>query len=255
MIVILNYSNTFINSLANTAPSPSSIMIMMPPSIIFAGHTFYISCTVNLPSTVDIPVTVNIAWSEPVQNYTSPALTMESPNEYSSIATFISDVQSELVGFYCIANVSSMSLFVTTSESEAANINIFVVGRPSQPTSLKIAYVNASIIAITWNASDNDIVYGYELEYDYHIRQCPDNTGMTKSINISNNINSYPLGDLEEDSEFNISLIAFNPAGESEPAIITATTSTSGTIKITISIRYSIFLCSANWSTSESKHY
>ena len=204
-------------------------MITMPPSIIFAGNMFHISCIVNLPSTVDIPVTVNIAWSEPIQNYTSPALTTESPTEYSSIATFISDVQSELVGFHCTANVSSMSPFVITSESEDANISIFVVGRPSQPTSLKTAYVNASFIAITWNASDGDIVYGYELEYDYHIRQCPDNTGMMKTINISSNTNSYNLGDLQEDSEFNISLFAFNPAGESEPATITATTSTSGT--------------------------
>ena len=218
-------------------------MITMPPSIIFAGNVFHISCIVNLPSTVNIPVTVNIAWSEPIQNYTSPEFMTENSqtNEYSSIATFISDVQSEFVCFHCTANVGSMSPFITTSESEAANISIFVVGKPSQPTSLKISYVNTSIIAITWNTSDGDIVYGYELEYDYHIRQCPDNTGMTKTINVSNNTNSYTLQDLEEDSEFNISLIAFNPAGESEPVIITATTSTSGTIKITISIRYSIF--------------
>ena len=199
----------------------------MSPNIIFTGHIFSISCIMKLPPTVDIPVTVNIVWSEPIQNYTSPAPTMENSNEYSSTATFVSDVEWESVNFQCEANLSSDSPFITASESRAANVSVFVVGRPSQPTGLNTS-VGSTNVEITWSTGDGDIVYGYELQYDYHIRQCPRNTsGMM--INISNSTNSHTLEHLEEDSEFNISLTAFNPAGKSEPANVVATTLPSGT--------------------------
>ena len=100
-----------INFLVHTAPSPSSVMITAPPNFIFTGHIFYMSCIVNLPPTVDIPVTVNVVWSEPIQNYTSPAPTMQSSNEYSSTGTFVSDVEWESISFQCTASVSSNSSF------------------------------------------------------------------------------------------------------------------------------------------------
>ena len=177
--------------LVHTAPPPSSATIVMPPNIIFTGHMFSISCIVNLPPTVDIPVTVNIVWSEPIQNYTSPAPTLERPNEYSSTATFVSNVEWESISFQCVANVDSDSPFITASDSSAANVSVFVVGRPSQPTGLSTS-VGSTNVEITWSTSDGDIIYGYELEYSYHIRQCPINTGMmSSSINISNSTNSY----------------------------------------------------------------
>ena len=231
-VVKSHYNSLLIILLVHTAPSPASATIIMPPNVIYTGHMFSISCIVNLPPTVDIPVTVNIVWSEPIQNYTSPAPTMENSNEYSSTAMFVSDVEWEFVSFQCETNVDSDSPFITASErSRAANVSVFVVGRPSQPTGLNTS-VSSTNVELTWSTRDNDIVYGYELQYDYHIRQCPSNTpGMMRSINIGNDINSYTLEELEEDSEFNISLTAFNPAGRSEPANLVATTLPSGTIK------------------------
>ena len=209
-------------------------MITVPPNIIFTGYKFIISCIVNLPSTVDIQVAVNIVWSELIQNYSSSVLTMESSNEYSSTAMFVSDLEWESISFQCTASVDSDSPFITASESRAANVSVLVVGRPSQPTGLSTS-VGSTNVEIAWSTRDGDIVYGYELQYDYHIRQCPSNTpGMMRRIDISNSTNSYTLEHLEEDSEFNISLTAFNPAGRSEPANLMATTLTSGTIKFQI---------------------
>ena len=226
---IVNYC-----SLVHTAPSPSSIMIIVPPNIIFTGHIFCISCIVNLPPTVDIPVTVNIVWSEPIQNYSSSVPIMDNLNEYNSTATFVSDLEWEYVSFQCVASVSSNSSFITRSESTATNMSVFVVGRPSQPTGLKIS-VGSTNVEITWSTRDGDVIHGYDLQYDYHIRQCPSNVpGMMRSIDISNSTNSHTLEDLEEDSEFNISLTAFNPAGRSEPANVVATTLTSGTVKFQV---------------------
>ena len=210
-------------------------MINPPPYIIFTGHTFHVSCTVSLPPTVDTPVTVNVAWSEPIQNYTSPALMIENPNEYTSIAMFISDAQSESVSFHCTANVSTNSSFITPSESKAANVSVFVVGRPSQPTDLNVS-PGTTFIRIIWSKRANDIVHEYELHYSYHIRECQDYSRIMNSTIIGNSTERYTLMNLEEDSEFNISLTASNPAGESEPATAMATTLPSGTVRSVIHI-------------------
>ena len=214
-----------------TAPPPSSVMIMSLTDDIFAGIEFSVACTVSLPPTVDIAMNVNIEWSEPAgatSNYTSSMIT-DNPNEYISIADVVSNIQSERINFQCAANVDSDSPFITASESRATNISIFVVGRPSQPTGLSTS-VGSTNVELTWSTRDGDIVYGYELQYNYHIRQCPSNVlGMIRSIDISNST-SHTLENLEEDSGFNISLTAFNPAGRSEPANVLATTLTSGTV-------------------------
>ena len=218
-----------------TAPSPSSVVLMSLSDLIFAGNVFSVACKINLPSTVDISVNVDAEWSEPIEatlNSTSSVM-MRNTNEYVSIADIISDVQSEIISFQCVASVDSNSSFITASEGRAANRSVFVVGRPSQPIGLN-ASVGATFVNITWSIRDGDVVYGYELQYNYHIRQCPNNIGMMNSIEISSSANSHTLEHLEEDSEFNISLIAFNPAGRSEPATITATTLPSGTVKFTI---------------------
>ena len=215
-----------------TAPPPSSVMLMSLTDDIFAGNIFSVGCIVSLPPTVDIAVNVNIEWIEPAEatlNYTSP-MTTDNPSEYISVADVVSNVQSERISFQCAARVDSDSPFIKASESRAKNMSIFVVGRPSQPTGLNVLSVGSTNIELTWSIRDSDIVYGYNLQYNYHIRQCPNNNGMMRSINISNRT-SHTLENLEEDSEFNISLTAFNPAGRSEPANVVANTSSSGTVK------------------------
>ena len=217
-----------------TASPPSAVMLMSPTGDIFAENEFSVACIVSLPPTVDIAVNVNIEWSEPAGatlNYTSP-MTTKSTNKYVSIADVVSNVQSKRISFQCAASVDSVSPFIRAGDSRAANMSVLVVGRPSQPTGLNTS-VGSANVEIIWSTGDGDIVYGYELQYGYHIRQCPSNTpGMMRSINIANSTTSYTLEHLEEDSEFNISLTAFNPAGRSEPASVVATTLTSGTVNL-----------------------
>ena len=221
-----------------TAPSPSSVVLMSLTDDIFAGNVFSMACKITLPSTVDTPVIVDAEWSKPVEatlNSTSSVM-IKNTNEYVSTADIISDVQSERISFQCVASVDSNSPFIIASERRAANGSVFVVGRPSQPIRLN-ASVGATFVNITWSIRDDDVVYGYyEVQYSYHIRQCPNNIRRLNAIEISSNTNSYTLEHLEEDSEFNISLIAFNPAGRSEPATIMATTLSSGTVKLSFII-------------------
>ena len=204
-------------------------MLMSLTDDIFTGYAFSIACLVTLPSTVDIPVNMDVEWSEPVEatlNSTSLVM-MESPNEYIRTALFVSDVQSETISFQCTASVSSNSSFITASENKVANGSIFVIGRPSQPIELN-ASIGSTFINITWSRRENDTVHGYELQYEYSINECQNNTGIMTITQISNTDNSHTLEDLEADSEFNISLIAFNPAGRSEPATLMGTTLPSG---------------------------
>ena len=235
-------------------------MLMSLTDDIFAGIEFSVACRVSLLPTVDIAVNVNIKWSEPAGatlNYTSPMMT-DNPNEYISIADVVSNVQSERISFQCVASVSSNSSFITRSESTATNVSVFVVGRPSQPTGLTTS-VGSTNVEIIWSTGDGDVIHGYELEYNYQIRQCPINTGMMSSSinNISNSSNSYTLENLEEDTEFNISLTAFNRAGKSEPANLVATTLPSGNVKFKHTAQILAFLpyYSTIRSTSRSKYY
>ena len=216
-----------------TAPSPSSVVLMSLNDDIFAGNAFNVTCTVYLPSTVDISVDIDVIWKESEPSFmiiSESSVMMENTNEYVSIADVVSNVQSERISFQCAASVDSNSPFITASERRAENGSVFVVGSPSQPIGLNTS-VGPTFVNITWSIKDGDNVHGYELQYNYQIRQCPDSIGMMNNIDISSNTNSHTLEHLEEDSEFNISLTAFNPAGRSEPATVTATTLSAGTVK------------------------
>ena len=218
-----------------TAPSPSSVVLMSLTDDLFAGNAFNVTCKVYLPPTVDISVDVHVIWTESEPSFmiiSELSVMMENTNEYVSIADVVSYIQSERISFQCAASVDSSSPFIIASEPRAANGSVFVVGSPSQPIRLNTS-VGPIFVNITWSIRGGDIVYGYELQYNYHIRQCP-NIGMMNSIQITNKTNYHTLEHLEEDSEFNISLIAFNPAGRSEPATIMATTLPSGTVSFII---------------------
>ena len=89
---------------------------------------------------------------------------------------------------------------------------------------------DSTFINVTWTKKDNDIVHSYELQYNYSIRECRSKSDVINvSINSGNNItNSYTLYNVEEDSDFTISLVAINPAGRSEAATKVTTTLQTG---------------------------
>ena len=189
------------------------------------------TCIVNLPSTVDIPVTVDVVWNRhngAMLNHTMPVM-MENLTKYTSTAVYVSDVQSDhgTINFQCTASVSSNSSFISASKSRTVNESVFVVGSPSRPIGLN-ASVGSTFVNITWSKRPNDIVHQYELQYSYRIRECWNNSGMI-NIELSNSSRSRTLENLEEDSDVTISLFAINPAGKSEAATVMATTLPSGT--------------------------
>lgn len=194
------------------------------------------TCMVDLPSTVDTPVTVDVVWNEPLgtRMNSTPTVTADKQNKYIIIATFVSDMRSDTINFQCKASVSSNSSFVEASEHRSTNSSVFVAGSPSKPTGLN-ASAGATTVNITWSTPSASIVYDYELQYNYSIRECLNNSPkMMKSIPISNRTSRHTLENLEEDSDFFISLIAMNPAGSSEAAVLTASTLVSGTAKLHI---------------------
>ena len=92
---------------------------------------------------------------------------------------------------------------------------------------------NSTSIIVSWSINKEDIVFTYELQYSYIIRECQRSSGIT-NVTFAGPANSYIIDNLEEDSDFNISLFAINPAGRSEAASINSvTTLQSG--KITMS--------------------
>ena len=107
-------------------------------------------------------------------------------------------------------------------------ILIFTVGRPSQITNLSSVAISNSI-NISWSFDKRDVIFGYKLQYRYTIRECRSSSDLM-NVTFDSTANSYILENLEEDSNFSISLFAINPAGRSEPACLNTTTLQSGKI-------------------------
>ena len=109
----------------STAPPPASITVSQSQSdtTFFVGQPFNLTCVVNLPPSVDIPVNVDIIWGIPdelmlIENVSQ---TMEALTRYSSTASFVSSVQHDSAEFHCTATVIPPSGVVTRSESKSGS--------------------------------------------------------------------------------------------------------------------------------------
>ena len=105
-----------------------------------------------------------------------------------------------------------------------------IVGIPSQPTNLT-AVPGSTSINVSWISHEEDVIQNYVLQYSYSIREC-DNSSDVVNVSVDDSENSHMLFPLEEDSDFNISLVAINPAGRSEAATVMVTTLTAGKSKV-----------------------
>ena len=105
-------------------------------------------------------------------------------------------------------------------------ILIFTVGKPFQLTNLNVV-TDSTSISVSWSFDKRDVIFGYELQYRYTIRECQRNSDLM-NVTFDSPANSYIIENLEEDSDFIISLFAINPAGRSEPACLNTTTLQSG---------------------------
>ena len=98
-----------------------------PLGTIYAGASLSLTCTVELSSSVDVPVSVNTEWTGPDMTYFTPsnwvAAMMENDTSYISATT----VDAARSGNYtCEATVSSYSTFVTGNETLNGSVDIIV---------------------------------------------------------------------------------------------------------------------------------
>jgi hypothetical protein len=103
------------------------------------------------------------------------------------------------------------------------------VALPS-PTGLMATTVTNSQITLTWDQPGRaDIVDSYEINVEYSINQCGGATLRMPTITILGSMWSYTiLTSVEEDSSYNISLIAVNSVTRTTPAKINITTPPAG---------------------------
>ena len=91
------------------------------------GSEVTLTCTVDLNSTVDVPVTVNTTWTGPAGVTLSPTTpVMENLTRYTSTAMVDSFGRDQSGVYTCTATVSLTSTFVTDSGSESGSARITV---------------------------------------------------------------------------------------------------------------------------------
>ena len=87
--------------------------------------------------------------------------------------------------------------------------------------------MSATTIALSW-IQPGSAVDSYTVSYNYTIRRCGSGP-MSGSVEISNGgATSVTLDNLEEDSDYSITLIANSAAGPLNPTVVTTTTNISG---------------------------
>ena len=98
---------------------------------------------------------------------------------------------------------------------------------PSSPTGLSSSSIQSTSITLTWNQPTGDIVDSYIITYSFTIRVCGVTGGST--VMVGGSSREYTLTDLEENSDYTISITARNEAGDSPPTTtIMAATSRAG---------------------------
>ena len=116
------------------------------------------------------------------------------------------------------------------------------------------ASASSKSISIIWDQDSFSDLFWYELRYNFTIRGCDNYTGEGHEV-INGSLRSYTLENssetpVEEDSVYNIVLIAVNIDGNSEASIPEISTLGDGmliTMPICLIIVYSI--SSPHWST------
>ena len=87
-----------------------------PPtgSIITAGSTITLTCTVELSQSVDVPVAVSTMWTGP-DNFNIVTQQMGSTTTYTSTVMVSSFGRNQSGDYTCIATVNSTSQFIMAS--------------------------------------------------------------------------------------------------------------------------------------------
>ena len=127
---------------------------------------------------------------------------------------------------------------------------IYVAPPPSSPTIVSTTPQSTSI-TITWTQPEGDVVNSYEITYSYQ-GACPDVIPF-ESGSISGSLREFTAPDLHEFSNYTITIIASNGAGNSPPVTTTAETLPDGMMYfhgIFYRIDPQIYLHSSKWTST-----
>ena len=247
---------------AHAVPPPTIVMVTHPVGAIHAGASLSLTCTVELSSSVDVPVTVNTVWTGP--NMTSFSPTNSTPAVMENHTTYTSSVTVNTVrsgSYTCEATLSSSSTFITGNGTLNGSVDVivgmfiyhsiqcsysllssynsarFVDPLPSPTTLLVSPTSPPTSITLIWEQPEGaDAVNGYEINYSYQVIECARdgdtrpfptvtvtlNNGSLRHYTITNS--QYYTTPVEEDSQYTISITAFNSVGLSGPSNMAFTT-------------------------------
>ena len=98
----------------------------------------------------------------------------------------------------------------------------------------------ATSISLSWTQPSGDSVDSYEITYSYTINQCDGVQGDFPSVTISISngtqrsyeITNSPSTPVEEDSMYNIKLVAISNGTKSNPSSIQIDTQTAGMVRV-----------------------
>ena len=122
--------------------------------------------------------------------------------------------------------------------SEYFILSCSLVGPPFIPTITKVTPQTTSI-NLVWSQRAGDVVDSYTISYSYITRGCNGTAlGGNTITGIDGSIRTYSLSNIEENSDFCISISAVNGAGTSQvPARTSFTTLVAGGIVFMSTVR------------------
>ena len=105
---------------------------------------------------------------------------------------------------------------------------MFTVSVPSSPTNLASPSQSPTSITLSWEQPAGDAVDRYDIVYTYQ-GGCSDYTQPENMATVNDGIaREFTLQNLQEFSDYNISVAAVNGGGTSPAATAVATTASSG---------------------------
>ena len=109
----------------SSVPAPIAVTITPPVDEIIAGFSFNLTCTVELSSAVDIPVTVNTEWTRSDRVMFMPASTI--PAVMVNITTYTSTITFDAANngsYTCNATITDGG---ATSESTDITVGMYLI--------------------------------------------------------------------------------------------------------------------------------
>ncbi len=225
------------------------MILSPPPTGVFLGHTVVLTCTVILDSSMDGQVTVDVEWFNPFLNMIdSNTATMTSSLTYTSNTTVMMFMTSDLGSYTCNTVVTSTRSFTTPSDSVSSTTDIILgkltdctarlhvcmyvhlfkctASAPSTPVITVIAETNS--LSFAWSPLENEVVTRYEITALY-VGDCPEIAATFQNSSSTNfSGTSVQFTDLQEFSNYSLSVTAVNDAGSSETSTLVATTLSGG---------------------------